>query len=99
MGGFLDNSHKESTSVTLSPASAFPAKKNTYVLGLHCVYQLFVTKFCQANDGGGTWSYVNLGSEKSQELMPGDTEGCLRNDPQEVLVDVKHHNYLSPVSF
>jgi len=23
----------------------------------------------QANDGGGTWSYVNLGSEKSQELM------------------------------
>ena len=28
VGGFLDNSHKESTSVTLSPASAFPAKKN-----------------------------------------------------------------------
>ena len=68
--------HKELTSDTLSPASFFPAK-TTLVLGLHSVYQLFVPKFCQVNDGG-TWSYVNLGSEKSQELMPGDTEGCLQ---------------------
>ena len=69
--------HKELTSDTLSPASFFFQQKQHLCSDCTVFISCFVPKFCQVNDGG-TWSYVNLGSEKSQELMPGDTEGCLQ---------------------
>ena len=55
MGGFLDNSHKESTSVTLSPASAFPAKKthmcSDCTVFISCLSQSFARPMMVAAPG------------------------------------------------
>lgn len=61
VGGFLDNSHKESTSVTLSPASAFPAKKthmcSDCTVFISCLSQSFARPMMVAAPGP-MWIWV-----------------------------------------